>query len=145
MEDDRVLLLRDNINLPKRYDFDGAYTLGRGDYVDFNTLKSVEILKGPASSLYGSDALGGVVSYQSIFPEDILKAGEKFSIELPVNYDGSSEKISGTTRVGIRDDKSGLEGVLVLSASEGNEFDVKADKKYIDDSCLLYTSDAADE
>ena len=41
MEDDRVLLLRDNINLPKRYDFDGAYTLGRGDYVDFNTLKSI--------------------------------------------------------------------------------------------------------
>ena len=131
MEDNRVLLQRDNINLPKRYDF--SYQLGRGDYVDFNTLKSVEILKGPASSLYGSDALGGVISYQSIFPEDILKAGETFSLELPINYDGSSEKISGTTRVGIRDDKTGLEGVVVLTASEGNEFDVKADKKYIDD------------
>ena len=39
--------------------------------VDFNSLKGTEIFKGAASALYGSDALGGVVTFQSLFPEDL--------------------------------------------------------------------------
>ena len=132
MEDNRVLLQRDGINLPKRYDF--SYNLGRADYVDLNTLKSVEILKGPGSSLYGSDAFGGVISYRSLYPEDILDAEDTFSIELPVSFDGSSEKLTGSTRIGIRDDQSGIEAVVVTTVSEGEEVQVKADKKYIDDT-----------
>ena len=132
MEDNSVLLQKDGINLPKRYDF--TVNLGRADYVDLNTLKSVEILKGPASSLYGSDALGGVVSYRSLYPEDLLDADDTFKIELPFSYDGSSEKITGTTRIGIRDDEGGIEAVVVTTISEGNEVDVKADKKYINDT-----------
>jgi hemoglobin/transferrin/lactoferrin receptor protein len=142
MEDNRVLLQKDGINLPKRYDF--SYSLGRADYVDLNALKSVEILKGPASSLYGSDAFGGVVNYRSLYPEDILDVGETFNIELPVNYDGSSEKIAGSTRIGFRDDDSGIEAVVVTTISEGEEVQVKADKKYIDDTDVskknLYTN-----
>ena len=37
----------------------GPFNIGRGDYVDFATLSTVEVLRGPASTLYGSDALGG--------------------------------------------------------------------------------------
>jgi len=132
MDENRVLLQRDNINLPNRYSF--SYQLGRGEYVDLSTLKSVEVLKGPASSLYGSDALGGLVSYQSLYPEDLLGADESFKIEMPVTFDGSSNQTSGTTRVAVRDDKSGLEGVLVTTISYGEEDNVKADDKYIDDS-----------
>ena len=108
--------------------------MGRGDYVDLSTLKSVEVLKGPASSLYGSDALGGMVSYQSLYPEDLLGAEETFKIELPVKYDGSSNQTSGTTRIAVRDDDSGIEGVIVTTISYGEEDNVKADDKYIDDS-----------
>ena len=132
MDENRVLIQRDNINLPNRYSF--SYQLGRGEYVDLSTLKSVEVLKGPASSLYGSDALGGLVSYQSLYPEDLLGADEDFKIEIPVRFDGSSNQTSGTTRVAIRDDKSGTEAVLVTTLSYGEEDNVKADDKYIDDS-----------
>ncbi len=132
MDENRVLIQRDNINLPNRYSF--SYQLGRGDYVDLSTLKSVEVLKGPASSLYGSDALGGLISYQSLYPEDLLGAEETFKIELPVKYDGSSNQTSGTTRIAVRDDESGMEGVLVTTISYGEEDNVKADDKYIDDS-----------
>ena len=132
MDKNRVLMQRDNINLPNRYSF--SYEMGRGDYVDLSTLKSVEVLKGPASSLYGSDALGGMVSYQSLYPEDLLGAEETFKIELPVKYDGSSNQTSGTTRIAVRDDDSGIEGVIVTTISYGEEDNVKADDKYIDDS-----------
>ena len=132
MDENRVLIQRDNINLPNRYSF--SYQLGRGEYVDLSTLKSVEVLKGPASSLYGSDALGGLVSYQSLYPEDLLGADETFKIELPVKYDGSSNQTSGTTRIAVRDDDSGIEGVVVTTISYGEEDNVKADDKYIDDS-----------
>ena len=132
MDENRVLMQRDNINLPNRYSF--SYQMGRGDYVDLSTLKSVEVLKGPASSLYGSDALGGMVSYQSLYPEDLLGAEETFKIELPVKYDGSSNQTSGTTRIAVRDDDSGIEGVVVTTISYGEEDNVKADDKYIDDS-----------
>ena len=132
MDENRVLVQRDGINLPNRYSF--SYQLGRGDYVDLSTLKSVEVLKGPSSSLYGSDALGGLVSYQSLYPEDLLGADENFKIEIPVKFDGSSNQTSGTTRIAVRDDESGIEGILVTTVSYGEEDNVKADDKYIDDS-----------
>ncbi len=131
MDENRVLIQRDNINLPNSYSF--SYQLGRGEYVDLSTLKSVEVLKGPASSLYGSDALGGLVSYQSLYPEDLLGADETFKIEIPVKFDGSSNQTSGTTRVAVRDD-NGVEAVLVTTLIYGEEDNVKADDKYIDDS-----------
>ncbi len=142
MDNNRVLIQRDDINLPARYTF--SYDLGRGDYVDLKTLKTVEIFKGPASSLYGSDALGGLVSYRSLYPEDLLKDNEDLAIELPFSYDGSSNETAGTTRIALRNDESGVEAVIVATKSYGEEDNVNADKKYIDDSSIdkenIYTN-----
>lgn len=44
-------------------------------YLDLDLVRRVEILRGPASSLYGSDALGGVVSLQTFDPADLLDDG----------------------------------------------------------------------
>ena len=132
MESNRVLMMRDNVNLPKRYEFSSS--LGRADYVDLNTLKSVEILKGPASTLYGSDALGGVITYRSLYPEDLLNANETFKVEIPAIYDGSDNTVQGAIRVAVRDENSDIEGVVVLSKSTGEELNAKADKKYINEN-----------
>ena len=132
MESNRVLMMRDNVNLPKRYEFSSS--LGRADYVDLNTLKSVEILKGPASTLYGSDALGGVITYRSLYPEDLLNANETFKVEIPAIYDGSDNTVQGAIRVAVRDEDSDIEGVVVLSKSTGEELNAKADKKYINEN-----------
>lgn len=67
----RVLILNDGIRLPTQFSF-GTSSLGR-DYVDIESLQRVEVVRGPASALYGSDALGGVVSFRTIDPEDLLK------------------------------------------------------------------------
>jgi hemoglobin/transferrin/lactoferrin receptor protein len=63
------------VRVPDGYAF-GAQNMGRGDYVDLDTLKSVEIVRGPASALYGSDGLAGSVSYFTKDPSDLLKDGK---------------------------------------------------------------------
>jgi len=46
---------------------------GTRDYLDFNFTKQVHIVRGPASVLWGADALGGIVGLETIDPEDILQ------------------------------------------------------------------------
>ncbi|MGH6781681.1 MAG: TonB-dependent receptor plug domain-containing protein, partial [Sphingomonadaceae bacterium] len=62
LEGNRVLIQVDGIRAPDDFSF-GAQAVGRGDYVDLSLVKSVEILRGPASALYGSDGLAGAVSF----------------------------------------------------------------------------------
>ena len=129
----RILMQRDNIRLPAVYKFGSSYTIFRSEMVDFNALKGTEIFKGSASSLYGSDALGGVVTFQSLFPEDLLEDGETSYFESLNNYSSANSGISNSIRFAGRDDDSGLEGVFVVTRSNANETKVKADAKYIND------------
>ena len=66
----------DGVPTIDEYNF-GAFMTARRDFVDVDALKTVEIVRGPASSLYGSDALGGVVSFLTKDPEDYLEAVER--------------------------------------------------------------------
>ena len=129
----RILMQRDSIRLPAVYTFGSSYTIYRSEMIDFNALKGAEILKGAASSLYGSDALGGVVTFQSLFPEDILEGNENTKFDTINNYSSFNEGYSSVLRYAGRDDNSGLEGVIVMTKTSANEPKVKADKKYIND------------
>lgn len=70
LEGNRVLLQADGIRLPNRFQF-GFFQLGR-DYLDLDSISRAEIVRGPASALYGSDALGGVVSFLTPTPGELL-------------------------------------------------------------------------
>lgn len=73
LEGNRVQILVDGIRAPSLYQFGiGPFNNSTRSFVDLDSLKRVEILRGPASSLYGSDALGGVVSYMTKDPLDYL-------------------------------------------------------------------------
>ena len=74
LEGNRVMMLIDGVRVPDGFEF-GAQAAGRGDYVDLGLVKSVEILRGPASALYGSDGLAGVVAFTTADPEDLLDGG----------------------------------------------------------------------
>ena len=67
----RVLIQVDGIRTPQGFAF-GAQSAGRGDYTDVSLVKSVEILRGPASALYGSDGVAGIVSFKTADPADLL-------------------------------------------------------------------------
>ena len=129
----RILMQRDSIRLPAVYRFGSSYTIFRSEMVDFNSLKGTEVLKGAASSLYGSDALGGVVTFQSLFPEDFLEDNENSKYETINTYSSVNDGYSSVFRAAGRDDDSGLEGVLVVTKTSGNEAKVKADQAYIND------------
>jgi hemoglobin/transferrin/lactoferrin receptor protein len=80
----------------------GAGTYTR-DVVDFDTLKRVEIIRGPASALYGSDAIGGVVSFVTKDPGDYLKIfGKDTYFGLKVGFDSADRSLSTTATGAIR-------------------------------------------
>lgn len=70
----QVLMLIDGIRVPNGFSF-GSFNTGRGDYLDVDGIKTVEVLRGPASTQYGSDGLAGAVSFRTLDPSDLLKKG----------------------------------------------------------------------
>lgn len=103
MEGNRVLMLVDGVRVPDGYAF-GAQAVGRGDYVDLDTLKSIEILRGPSSALYGSDGLAGAVSFITKDPENYLSVDRDWAARARVGYDSANEgltqSIVGAGRMG---------------------------------------------
>lgn len=51
-------------------------------YLDSAFVRAIDITRGPVANIYGSGAIGGVVSFQTVDPADILSPGEKFGAEL---------------------------------------------------------------
>ena len=68
----RVLIQVDGIRTPQGFAF-GPQDAGRGGFTDVSLVKQVEILRGPASALYGSDGLAGAVSFVTADPVDLIK------------------------------------------------------------------------
>mgnify|MGYP001018463784 FL=1 len=68
----RVLMLVDGVRLPRSY-INGNNAFGR-DALSLGLIKRVELVRGPASVLYGSDAMAGLVNFITLDPSDFLTA-----------------------------------------------------------------------
>ncbi len=132
LDGNRVLFLIDGIRLPERYEYTSYYNIGRGNYIDFNTLVAAEILKGPASALYGSDALGGLIAYRSLSPDDLLENGQDYSFEVPASYNSANDGFNGSIKIASKLTEK-ASAVFVYSKEDSEALKVKADDKYIDD------------
>ncbi|PKP87601.1 MAG: TonB-dependent hemoglobin/transferrin/lactoferrin family receptor [Alphaproteobacteria bacterium HGW-Alphaproteobacteria-17] len=91
----RVLIQVDGVRVPDGFSF-GAQASGRGDYVDLGLIKSVEILRGPSSALYGSDGLAGAVSFITADPSDFLEEGKSVGGLLRAAYSSADREFSET-------------------------------------------------
>lgn len=88
LEGNRVRILVDGIALADAYSIGQFASAGR-DMVDMEMLERVEILRGPASTLYGSDALAGVVAFRTRDPADLLAfASGQHAFGARVAWDG---------------------------------------------------------
>lgn len=116
LEGNRVLIVVDGVRVPDSFAF-GAQSVGRGDQVDLDTLKSVEIVRGPASALYGSDGLAGSVSFITKDPSDIIKPGRTFAGRARVGY-GSADQ-SWTESVMLGGQVGHWEGLLTYTRRDG--------------------------
>jgi len=85
LEGNRVLIQVDGVRQPDAFVF-GAQSVGRGDYGDLDLLKSAEILRGPASALYGSDGVAGAVSFTTKDPSDLIRTGRAWGVQGKAGY-----------------------------------------------------------
>jgi hemoglobin/transferrin/lactoferrin receptor protein len=120
IDGDRVLTQVDGVSVPDSF-FYGPYAQTQRNYVDPEIVKRVEILRGPASVLYGSNAIGGAVSYFTLDPEDIIKPGKDVGARLKTGYSSADESwLTSATIAGRHGD---FDGLLHLSQRNGHETD----------------------
>ena len=65
-------------------------------FIDPSLLVGVEAVRGPASSLYGSGASGGVVAFRTANAHDLLEDGETWGFALGAGYRSVDEERRGT-------------------------------------------------
>lgn len=118
IDGDRVLTQIDGVQVPDSF-FNGPYAQTNRNYVDPEIVKRVEILRGPASVLYGSNAIGGAVSYYTLDPDDIIKPGKDLGARLKTGY--SSADDSWLTSGTVAGRHAAFDGLLHLSQRNGHE------------------------
>ena len=103
LEGNRVLMLVDGIRIPRSYSF-GVNAFGR-DALSIDLVKRIEVVKGPASALYGSDGVAGLVNFITYEPSDFLTDGKTLGGRASIRYSGDDKgrAASGTVAGRVND------------------------------------------
>ena len=117
----RVAIEVDGVPLGDHFDI-GSYASAGRALIDPEFLQRVELLRGPASTLYGSDALGGIAAFHSWSPADLThrRAGDDY-YRLRAGYQGADEGGFASILAAHSGDRASLLGGLVQR--EGNQAD----------------------
>ncbi|WP_095145275.1 TonB-dependent receptor [Pseudomonas sp. Irchel s3b6] len=118
IDGDRILTQVDGVEIPNGF-FNGPYAKTQRNYVDPEIVKRVEILRGPASVLYGSNAIGGAVSYFTLDPDDIIKPGQDTGARLKTGYSSADDSWLKSATVAGRAEQ--FDGLLHFSQRDGHE------------------------
>ncbi len=109
--DERVLVRQDG----GRQNFNGVHA-GRF-FVDPDLLERIEVVRGANSALYGSGALGGVVSLTTRSARDLLEFGETWGGRYRVGYQSNGRDVSQSfTAYGADDRVDGLASLTLGGA-----------------------------
>jgi len=82
-------------------------------YVDPYFLHQVEVLRGPASSLYGSGGNGGAMAFTTLSARDLLQAGQAFGAGVKAGYASADKSWYGNARAYGGNEM--LDGLVALS------------------------------
>ena len=125
----RVMTQVDGVQTSEQFDF-GPFNIHQVG-LDVDVLKTVEILRSANSALYGSDALGGVVSLFTKDPADYL-GNRTFHLGAKTFWDGRSDGISGNLALAAGTER--VQGSLFGSFHRGSEIRNKGTVETMDDS-----------
>ena len=119
MDQNRVKITVDGVNQAQSFGYKRSLQSQR-NFVDIENVKQLEILKGPASSIHGSGAIGGVAAFVSKDPADYLnRSGDDTHLALKAGYhsvdSGAAESLTIANRTG------NVESLLVYSRRDGKE------------------------
>ena len=98
----RILTVVDGIPVPylsnssRQGAFAPANANGGGDTFDFNSLSSLDIVRGADSSKGGSGMLGGAIVVNTLEPDDIIQEGRDWGAIFKSVYDSEDKSISGS-------------------------------------------------
>ncbi len=123
IEDKRVVQMVDGVRLGDYYNGGGPtnFTMAASPTAMPDFLKRVEIVRGSVSSLYGSDAIGGVVGYVTLDPADLLTPSQQNALRLRAGYFGASQGFGQTVMGALR--TGSAEMLLGYSHLSSEEFD----------------------
>lgn len=126
LDGNRVRIEVDGVSAPDAFAIGSFSSAGR-DFVDLDSLKRVEIVRGAASALQGSDALGGVVSFVTKDPGDYLAdATDGTFLSIKGLYDTadrqSVESVTGAAQAG----RHGV--VAVLTHRNGHQLNNQGER-----------------
>jgi hemoglobin/transferrin/lactoferrin receptor protein len=125
LEGNQVLLQVDGVRLPLAYE-SGPYVAGRGDAIDVEAFKRVELLRGPSSASYGSDGLAGAVSFLTKDPADLLAGGRTRHAGLKVGYASADESWVSVPTFALREGP--WQAMLLASIRRGHELDNRGER-----------------
>ena len=105
----QVLLMVDGVRLNN-----GTFRQGPSQYlssVDPEIMERMEVVRGASSTLYGSDAMGGVINVITRRAADVLDPGQRWVAEGSYTFDGATDgsRVRASTAAAFPDFMSGLE------------------------------------
>jgi len=119
MEGNRVKIVVDGVSQANRFDSGQSFIQsGRLD-IDPDMIKSVEVVKGAASSLYGSDAIAGIVAFETKDPSDFLDAGDNSGGHVKLGYHSVDSSFSQSVALANR--TGDLESLVAYTHRAGEE------------------------
>jgi hemoglobin/transferrin/lactoferrin receptor protein len=118
----RVALLVDGVPLSDQFGV-GSFSNATRDFVDAGFVQRAEILHGPASALYGSSAIGGVIALQTPDPSRLAGTGGKGG-SFATALRGADSSVHGTALQAFTGDRIGILGGISLR--DGAQFDAAA-------------------
>lgn len=124
----RVAILVDGVPLADQFDA-GSFSNATRDFIDAGLVQNIEVLHGPASALYGSSAIGGVVAVYTPEPSDIAQRGE-FGGEFLGTWRGSDNSTHRQVMAALGDDSFGF--LAGYSRRDGEQTDSAAAPTAVD-------------
>ncbi|ANU36938.1 TonB-dependent hemoglobin/transferrin/lactoferrin family receptor [Vibrio scophthalmi] len=120
IEGNRIKVLVDGVSQGNQFDSGGTFLNSSRVEVDTDLLKSVEVVKGAASSLQGSDAIGGIVAFETKDPADFLQ-GRDVGGHAKFNYSSADRTFSES--VALANKVGELESLVAYTRRDGKELE----------------------
>lgn len=124
----RVAIVVDGVPLSDHFDV-GSFSNATRDFIDAGLIQHIEVLHGPASALYGSSAIGGVVAVRTPDPFDITR-GRGHGGELLTTWRGVDRSVHGQAMLAFGDRDLGF--IAGFSRRDGSEIDSAAARDSLD-------------
>ncbi|RXJ74529.1 TonB-dependent receptor [Veronia nyctiphanis] len=120
-DENYVKNLIDGVELPNSYNPGADVMRKYSTAIEPDSLKAVEVSKGPVSSVHGSNALAGAVVFSTLDPADILESeeGNDTSAKVKAGYYSADQSYKVTTSIANR--TGDVESLLQITHRSGHE------------------------